>query len=398
MVEKRDDGPRAEAMRQAAAGLLTPLGRGEIGGRGEKTPPRGSARPLAGPRGRSLPPSGGPLGGFLVTADWHCHAWLEGGEPVNGCNARISDFIRAIDFLLNYANDHSIDRAYQLGDVFHLKKNIPLDAYNALWERLYETRSRLDWRFIAGNHDREDDRYSSVTTLPFKSIGRVFIEPIVDEDIIYLPWLYDQEKCRKFLKETKGDFYMLLFHGELDGAEVGPSDYRLKSTMTTKIIQPERFEHVFAGHLHKRQSYYPGSLLPKDFGELEDDKGFLHVTPDGRVIPVRVPSPTFKVFRLSGKITDKVIDGIRHAIGGNFARIFTTQPLDPAFVKILENAEPRYLNLKLARELPGDLPRAVPEESESIPELLGTYIKEQGVPDELSQSYYEYGLGVLREP
>ena len=103
-------------------------------------------------------------GGFLITADHHCHAWLEGGEPVKGINGRIQDFLDATDFLFRYATVHEVEKIYHLGDVYHLKKNVPVDAYNLLWERYRDFMYQGDegWtpelHFVAGNHDREDDR------------------------------------------------------------------------------------------------------------------------------------------------------------------------------------------------------------------------------------------------
>jgi DNA repair exonuclease SbcCD nuclease subunit len=341
-------------------------------------------------------------GGFICSADFHCNAWLEGGESVNGVNGRIRDFLVAIDFLFGYARAHYVERIFQLGDVYHLKKNIPLDAYNLLWDKVREHAEDLTIDFVVGNHDREDDREEVVTILPYRAFAGVYTEPHVDdqERIVYVPWLYDQSRVRAFLKDLpKKNYWMLLFHGELDGAVVGPTDYMLKSKMTEDVIQTKRFEQVFAGHLHKRQNikgvWYPGSLIPKDFGELETDKGFLHVLPSGEVKVVQVPSPSFLVYSLGRTPSERIIQKLVKEIPGNLVRIVTNEPLDPGILKILEAAGPRYLNLRLAR-VEREVPVAPQPQSKSFDDLVGKYVKERGVPEDRADSYREYGISTLR--
>lgn len=348
-------------------------------------------------------------GGWICTADFHCHSWIEGGEPVGGINGRLRDFIAAVDFLLDYALVHKVSRIVQLGDVYHLKKNVPQDAYNMLWERLsdfvhdpdVETKPVLE--FVAGNHDREDDRREVVTILPYRAFAEVHTEPTVWDSagVVLVPWLYDQARVRAFLRDLpKKEYKMLLFHGELDGAYVGPTDYVLKSKMTDEVIRPKRFGTIFAGHLHRRQHlrgvWYPGSLIPKDFGELERDKGFLHVLPSGEVLVVKVPSPSFLTYALDRPPNDSMIEKLIHEIRGNLVRVVSSEALDPAVVKILEGAGPRYLNLRLARVERG-VPTAPQPQSQSFDDLVRTYVRERGVSADLAPSYYEYGIATLRK-
>ena len=348
-------------------------------------------------------------GGCICSADWHCNSWLEGGEPVNGVNGRLQDFLKAIDFLLNYAIVHKVSRIIQLGDVYHLKKNIPQDAYNLLWQKLYDfvhdsdIENKPTLEFLAGNHDREDDRKEIVTILPYYAFAEVNTEPAIWESgrVVYVPWLYDQARVQKFLKDLpRKEYQMLLFHGELDGAHVGPTDYVLKSKMTDAIIQPKRFGQIFAGHLHRRQHlrgvWYPGSLIPKDFGELETDKGFLHVLPSGEVKVVQIPSPSFLTYAFGRPlVNERQIEKLCGLIRGNLVRIVSNEPLDPAVVRLLEDAGPRYLNLRLAR-VEREVPVAPQPQSESFDSLVRKYINERQVQSDLAEPYYEYGIATLR--
>jgi len=343
-------------------------------------------------------------GGFIVSADWHCHAWADAGAPIAGINGRLVDFITALRELITYARQHKIERVYMLGDVWHLKKNIPEQARNQLFMCLYDAvRTGIQFEFLAGNHDREDDRPDSVTILPFQAFAKVWTEPYADltSRIVYVPWKYNQESMRAFLHALpKRDWALLLFHGELDGAEVGPTDYQLKSKMTAKALGLERFHAVFAGHLHKRQHvkgvWYPGSLIAKDFGELELDKGFLHVHPDGTVTPVVVTYPAFAVYIVRAdwkkdQTWEKVIDDI----AGKLVRILTPEPLDPALVKRLEQANPRYLDIRLLRDRAVLVPPPKQGDQQTFTTLIKSYVEQRGVPAELSQVYEAYGLQIM---
>lgn len=338
-------------------------------------------------------------GGFLVTADWHCHCWRDGGEPVGGINGRLKDFLTAFDQLVAYAKEHEVKRIYVAGDIFHLKKNIPVQAFDQLWLHLWQART-LEWIFLAGNHDREDDRHDSVTILPFKDVGRVIVEPEHDDHtVVYVPWLYEQERIQKFMTQLgKREYDMLVFHGEMDGALVGPTDYHIKSVVTEQSFGLKRFRQIYAGHLHKRQEingvWYPGSLLAKDFGEIEMDKGFLHVT-DAGVAPVVLHSPKFMTYFLRPKPPEKIIRQICSTIAGNFVRILSAEPVDPALVKQFEQAEPRMLQFKLDRATRLATDIAVPVKDRSWGELVRSYVEQKGVPENLAKAYIEYGQKIL---
>ena len=340
-------------------------------------------------------------GGFIISADWHVHCWVDGGEPVNGINGRLKDFLFAFQDMIGYAKEHEVEKIYVLGDIFHLKKAIPVQAFDQLWLYVWHART-IGWEFLAGNHDREDDRYDSVTIIPFKQFGDVWTDPYVDKknSTVLVPWLYDQAKVIKFMKDLgKKEFDLLLFHGEMEGALIGPSDYAMKSKVNEKTFGLNRFDRKFAGHLHKQQLiggvHYPGSLIAKDFGEIETDKGFLHVVGKTvKSIPVRYPKfITYQLNDWKESDLDRMIAGVK----GNFVRVISEQAVDPSVVKRFENANPRILRFKLER--------SVHETSVAKPEAVGekswdgmveSYCEQKGTPPELMNEYVNYGLKTLR--
>jgi DNA repair exonuclease SbcCD nuclease subunit len=340
--------------------------------------------------------------GFIVCADLHAHDWKEGGEPAGGINGRLLDWCNALREMIGYARELDVRAIYVLGDVFHLKKNINEQVRNQVFNYFYHARD-LNLFFIAGNHDRENDRYDSVTIWSFKAFANVIIEPEVDtvNDIVFAPWLYEQERVLKFLKQQKKERETLMFHGELDGAEVGPTDYMLKSTFTEKSLGVGLYGRAFAGHLHKRQHVhgvdYPGSFIAKDFGELEQDKGVLYVDPDGRVSTLELQSPKFVVMHVDpigdpDAINWKDFDGL---FKGNLIRLFSKRPLDSAFVKRLEQCNPRYLDIRPERVDQAQIVRLQAAGSRSFKELVEGYVAHRQVPDDLKEAYVDYGRKVL---
>lgn len=339
-------------------------------------------------------------GGFIITADWHVHCWRDGGEPVSGINGRLKDFLFAFQDMMGYAREHKIKKVFVLGDVFHLKKNIPVQAYDQLFMYLWAVRD-VEWEFLAGNHDREDDRYDSVTILPFKQIGSVWTQPEVDKknSMVIVPWEYDQTRVVKFMKGLgKKEFDLLLFHGEMEGALMGPTDYAMKSKVTEKSFGLERFGQKYAGHIHKQQRikgvWYPGSLIAKDFGEIESDKGFLHVVGDA-VHRVSVRYPKFVTITQSPQ-PDEFPRIAKEMITGNFVQVITEQPVDPSIVKKLEQANPRTLRFKLGREQRETQSKPAPMTDQSWDGMVTSYVERKGTPPELMDEYVDYGLKVLR--
>lgn len=308
-----------------------------------------------------------------------------------GVNARLRDLLQAVGELQSYARAMKVKRVIHCGDVFHLKKNIPVQAFDLLEESL--RLSGLEWTFIAGNHDRDTDREDAVTTLPFKSFARVITEPEADrkERIIYLPWLYDQERIRQYLTNLKGEWDYLFFHGEINGGEVGPMEYQLKSKMTHKALKIERFEAVYAGHLHIRQRVggvtYPGSIIAKDWGEHQWDKGFIHVTEMRKQKVIITTYPKY----VQGLYEDlKSSDALR----GNFVRMFTETMLDEAEIKrILDTYRPRTLEIKPMKGRKTSVARLT-RGGQTMKDILDEYI-EMNVSAELREKYRDYGRRVL---
>lgn len=334
----------------------------------------------------------------IVTADWHAHCWRDAGAPVAGVNRRLDDWILAFRSMAAYAIEVKATRIIQLGDAFHLKKNIPEQARDRVWSEL--TAVKIPIEFVVGNHDREDDRWDSVTVLPFKSFAPVWVSPYADKDSrnVYVPWLYDQKAVLEFLEKLKGDWNTLYFHGELDGAYIGPMDYQLKSKVTAKQLQLKKFERAFAGHLHRQQEtsgvWYPGSLIAINFGEPEFGKGFLHVTNKG-VKSVEVPYPKFITQVAPEKMDDNWIRLFKKKIKDNIVRLVTPKAIDAAIIKDFEDANPRLLQVKLERATSLSVESLKTAGSKTLGTLVKSYVEQRQVPDELKEKYIDYGMSKL---
>ena len=329
----------------------------------------------------------------IITADWHCHTWLDCAQIINGVNSRLQDLLQALQVMVTYALKHRVQQIRVLGDIFHVKKNVPTEAQDQLFLFLQEAhRQGINWEFLAGNHDRISDREDSVTILPFRAFAPVRTEIIIDKSTktVFVPWLYDQAKVLKTLQDLKGDWYELLFHGELEGATVGPTDYALSSRFKKELF--DRFHHVWAGHLHKRQKvgkvYYPGNPIAKDWGEPERDKGFLHITDTGiNIIPL--PYPAFVSWE-GEQLKEHHLVSLEPKSRGNFLRLKLEQKPDPALLKLLQDTA-RVVDVKLVKRAAIPAMQTKPLESgQNMTGLLGRYMAERNISPPLRPKYLAF--------
>lgn len=340
-------------------------------------------------------------GGEIIIADLHAHCWRDAGQPVAGVNRRLDDLILALRQMFAYAKEHEIKRITCLGDIFHLKKNVPEQARNRVYAELKDVVKWFQFVFIPGNHDREDDRWDSVTIQSFDKIGPVYADIFKDEQSrrIYVPWLYDHERVLKYFQTLKGDWETLYFHGEVDGAYVGPMDYQLKSTVTAKQLQLKRFERAFAGHLHRRQNasgvWYPGSLIAINHGEPESDKGFLHVLPNGKVKAVSVDYPRFITIQALDPLTDEWLEETKLAIKGNIAKILSPCAIGTGVLKELELSNPRSLQIRLEKSSALTGESLSKGGTRSLGHLVEAYVKTRGILEPEQERYINYGLEKL---
>lgn len=330
-------------------------------------------------------------------ADLHSHTWKQYARVgAGGVNTRLLDLKSVLSQTWTIMKAKKLVDCYVAGDLFHVKRHVPVQAEVVLYEEFAEAkRQGLKVHIISGNHDQvEDDGYANTPRI-FGHVAEVYAEPGLDKDrrIAYVPWQFDQDRVRKFLKDLRGEWNLLLYHGEVRGAFVGPTDYpiALKSQVTRDDLQPAKFDWIMMGHLHRRQMvaermYYAGNPLPKDRGEPETDKGVAIVEYDHIDVAV-TQHPRFVTLDLTNGPTVK--DAFAKT-KGNFLYLIVPASTDSKTLeRMLEHMQPREVEVHRA-------PRAKDQESarktnvrlgQTLEEMFDHYVDEEGEGDPAKKAF-----------
>jgi DNA repair exonuclease SbcCD nuclease subunit len=115
----------------------------------------------------------------------------------------------------------------------------------------------------------------------------------------------------------------LFAHQGVQGAATGPRDIILKDPLQISDFQPEKFDYVFCGHLHKPQRIHPnfviiGSLIQKDFGERNDKKGYYILDTENPLDLVYYETKAPKFFKINSNAEGEIITPLGHRNGIDF--------------------------------------------------------------------------------
>ena len=259
-------------------------------------------------------------------------------DPATGLSTRLGDFLAALDELVDYALDNSVDLVLFCGDAYRSRD--PSQTHQREFARRM---GRLAAHGIAvfllvGNHDLPNaaGRANSVEIFDTLEVHNIYVgaQPGTylvntrsgDVQVIALPWArrsellarddvknLTAEQVNQKLRRTLTDILnqeiesldrslpaLVAGHFSVSTARAGSErnmllgqDYFLEHSV---LARPE-LDYIALGHIHRRQELsaippivYSGSLQRVDFGDEDDDKGFYSLELDasrpagGRVI------------------------------------------------------------------------------------------------------------------
>jgi DNA repair protein SbcD/Mre11 len=263
---------------------------------------------------------------FLHFADLHLGVENYGRlDPATGMNTRVLDFLRALDAVVDRAIDEQVDAVLFAGDAYRTKDP------NVTYQREFARRlarlihAGIPTVLLTGNHDIPNalgratslDIYDALAldqvrvitspkrfTLPTKS------GPL---QIVALPWLHRNRflqgddvreqsaaEIEQRLSSAVEDWLadearqldsaipaVALVHASVQGARFGSERNLLLGrdlVLTPSSLDRPEFAYVALGHIHRYQRLgtvrpvvYAGSLERIDFGEEDEEKGFLLV-------------------------------------------------------------------------------------------------------------------------
>jgi DNA repair exonuclease SbcCD nuclease subunit len=218
------------------------------------------------------------------------------------------DLFANFDRSLQAAQSHRVDALIHGGDLFY-RSRVPSQLVDKVFARLKAVAAAgIPVFIVPGNHERSRIPHSEFTLHPDL---HVFMRPAtftLTKDgqrlaIAGFPFLRGKIRNRfKALvaatgwRRTKTDASLLCLHQSIEGACVGPANYRFRCG--PEVIRgqdsPAGFNAVLAGHIHRHQVltrdlrgrplpapvYYPGSIERISFAEQGEPKGYLLLTID----------------------------------------------------------------------------------------------------------------------
>ncbi|MGH7283934.1 MAG: exonuclease SbcCD subunit D [Polyangiaceae bacterium] len=258
---------------------------------------------------------------IVHTSDWHAGRICWQGR------SRLNELVAALDHLARFVETEKIDLLLMTGDVFD--SGAPgADAERVVFQFLRRIGSAgAKSVVIAGNHDdparmeawatlaelvavqavarpkkadeggtleitTKSGQKAIVAALPFASVGNLMSAMEVGGDETKARLQYaerfksmSQSLCARF----RGDAVnLLLAHTHLDGATLANSERKVhvsEQWAAAPQSMPDKAHYVALGHIHKPQkiaaspvpTYYAGSPLQLDFGEMGEEKSFVFI-------------------------------------------------------------------------------------------------------------------------
>ncbi|MCB0077227.1 MAG: exonuclease SbcCD subunit D [Anaerolineales bacterium] len=244
-------------------------------------------------------------------------------DPETGLSTRLNDFLRAFDFVIDYALDEKIDLVVFAGDAF--KNRDPSPTHQREFAKRIQRLSEagMPTFLLVGNHDLPNaaKRAHAVEIFGTLNIPHITVADRPDYlriptrngevQIVALPWvtrshilardeyrgLSSQEidqlieqvlfsTMQTLLDKVTDDApAVMVAHGTVPGAVFGMERSVLLGNdllLEPSILKDPRFAYVALGHIHKHQSLheqppvvYSGSIERIDFGEAREEKGFV---------------------------------------------------------------------------------------------------------------------------
>lgn len=246
-------------------------------------------------------------------------------DPATGLPVRVTDFLAALDQIIDRALAEQVDLVLFAGDAY--KDRNPQPTYQREWgQRIMRlSRAGIPTVLLVGNHDVSPAVGRAHTLHEFETLGVPHIHVAdrlellgpdrlgVPVQIISVPWVSYHALRRRDdmlgkeladvltdLEERVGNALdqlmdeadpalplILLAHASVQGAAYGSERQVMlgqELVLATSLVRDSRLDYVALGHIHKHQdlsaggqppAVYPGSIERIDFGEAKEKKGFV---------------------------------------------------------------------------------------------------------------------------
>lgn len=213
-----------------------------------------------------------------IITDTHCGA----GNDNRFLNESFLEFYDKIFF--PYIIENGIKTVIHLGDTFDRRKYINFNTLNSWRDKVFSKLNsycdRVD--IIIGNHDtyfKQTNSVNSITELltpyeKFKIYSKAEEIKIFDKQILYVPWICDENREETFDAISKSNSKICMGHLEIEGFELYGG--HISGGLSPKIF--DKFYTTLSGHYHGKSSkgsiHYLGAPYPMMWGDYGIEKGF----------------------------------------------------------------------------------------------------------------------------
>ncbi len=264
---------------------------------------------------------------ILHFADAHIDMVRQGRrDPLSGLPLRSLDYLRALDTIVDTAIAEKVEMVIFAGDAY--RDRTPAPTYQREWGKriLRLSQAGIFTVMVVGNHDLSPAHGRAHALQEYETLHipntYVVSEPCLlgpkdlnglPIQLIGIPWLtrsgmmaYFQTQGQSvndinaFMEEMLSNLLhnwiteldpalpaILTSHVTVQGAQYGNERSVLLGrdlVISPGMLRNEHFDYVALGHIHKFQDLnqgsfppivYPGSIEKVDFGEINDEKGFI---------------------------------------------------------------------------------------------------------------------------
>ena len=237
---------------------------------------------------------------ILHTADWHAGLVSWKNSKGKDRNAEIEGIL---DQILEIAREESVDLVLIAGDVVHDRKSPNLRTLEIVLKALKGFSEIAPTVLVLGNHDWEGlltygKLMENLWVIGFGDFRRLDIDTNGGRVSVYtLPYvsggmglLHGMNKVKQVLvdklnsfanDEPPTDYKVLVGHAMVDGIINIPEENRISLILEKKNFGGN-FDYVALGHVHSHiivqdlpKTVYSGSIFQLNFGEENEDKGFV---------------------------------------------------------------------------------------------------------------------------
>ncbi|HBO33233.1 MAG TPA: hypothetical protein DD636_00575 [Anaerolineaceae bacterium] len=266
-------------------------------------------------------------------------------DPETGLPERVMDFLRSLDAIVQAAIDEKVDLVIFAGDAY--KDRAPAPTFQREWGRrlMRLSKAGIPTILLTGNHDISPSQRKAHAMQEFDTLAPEHISVVsnlrllapadlegLPIQVMAIPWITragvmqsitsgdtEEEDPLRVIENSVSDWIsqtlteidpdlpvILTAHASIAGAKLG-NEQEIK--IGRDVIFPlglvcnPRFDYVALGHIHRHQDLnagshppvvYPGSIERVDFGEVNEEKGFVianiekgHTTYEWRKLPIR---------------------------------------------------------------------------------------------------------------